>query len=164
MAVFLHTRIRVSDLDNSISFYSERLGFKLLSRSERSPHGNQIAHLELPGNLHTLELTYSDDYDLNVPEDLMHLAIGVPDLIAFCAELEEKGIEIWPEVGARCLPRAGRWPSSTTPTATKSNCSSGQKPSGAGPTYIGECADSKKGLSKSGYASVYGYVRDCGVV
>ena len=48
MAVFLHTRIRVSDLDNSISFYSERLGFKLLSRSERSPHGNQIAHLELP--------------------------------------------------------------------------------------------------------------------
>jgi lactoylglutathione lyase len=97
MAVFLHTRIRVSDLDNSISFYSERLGFKLLSRSERSPHGNQIAHLELPGNLHTLELTYSDDYDLNVPEDLMHLAIGVPDLIAFCAELEEKGIEIWPD-------------------------------------------------------------------
>ena len=97
MAVFLHTRIRVSDLDNSISFYSERLGFKLLSRSERSPHGNQIAHLELPGNLHTLELTYSDDYDLKVPEDLMHLAIGVPDLIAFCAELEEKGIEIWPD-------------------------------------------------------------------
>ena len=97
MAVFLHTRVRVSDLDNSISFYCERLGFKLLSRSERSPHGNQIAHLELPGNLHTLELTYSDDYDLNVPEDLMHLAIGVPDLIAFCAELEEKGIEIWPD-------------------------------------------------------------------
>ena len=97
MAVFLHTRIRVSDLDNSISFYSERLGFNLLSRSERSPHGNQIAHLELPGNLHTLELTYSDDYDLNVPEDLMHLAIGVPDLIAFCAELEGKGIEIWPD-------------------------------------------------------------------
>ena len=97
MAVFLHTRIRVSDLDNSISFYSERLGFKLLSRSERSPHGNQIAHLELPGNLHTLELTYSDDYDLNVPEDLMHLAIGVPDLIAFCAELEDKGIKIWPD-------------------------------------------------------------------
>ena len=97
MAVFLHTRVRVSDLDNSISFYCERLGFKLLSRSERSPHGNQIAHLELPGNLHTLELTYSDDYDLNVPEDLMHLAIGVPDLIAFCAELEDKGIEIWPD-------------------------------------------------------------------
>ena len=97
MAVFLHTRIRVSDLDNSIDFYCEHLGFKVMSRSERSPHGNQIAHLELPGNLHTLELTYSDDYDLNVPEDLMHFAIGVPDLIAFCAELEGKGIEIWPD-------------------------------------------------------------------
>lgn len=97
MAVLLHTRIRVSDLDNSINFYCEHLGFKVLSRSERSPDGNQIAHLELPGNLHTLELTYSDDYDLNVPEDLMHLAIGVPDLTAFCAELEAKGIEIWPD-------------------------------------------------------------------
>ena len=97
MAVFLHTRVRVSDLDNSISFYCQRLGFEVISRSERSPDGNQIAHLELPGNLHTLELTYSDDYDLNVPEDLMHIAIGVPDLIAFCAELEAKGIEIWPD-------------------------------------------------------------------
>ena len=97
MAVFLHTRVRVSDLDNSIDFYCTHLGFKVISRSERSPDGNQIAHLELPGNLHTLELTYSDDYDLNVPEDLMHFAIGVPDLIAFCAELEGKGIEIWPD-------------------------------------------------------------------
>ncbi len=107
MAVLLHTRIRVSDLDNSINFYCDRLGFKVMSRSERSPHGNQIAHLELPGNLHTLELTYSDDYDLNVPEDLMHLAIGVPDLIAFCAELEANGIEIWPD-GWREVFAAGR--------------------------------------------------------
>ncbi len=97
MAVFLHTRVRVSDLDNSINFYCEHLGFKVLSRSARSPDGNQIAHLELPGNAHTLELTYSDDYDLNVPEDLMHIAIGVPDLIACCAELEANGIEIWPD-------------------------------------------------------------------
>ena len=27
----------------------------------------------------------------------MHIAIGVPDLIAFCDELEKKGLEIWPE-------------------------------------------------------------------
>ena len=27
----------------------------------------------------------------------MHLAIGVPDLTALCAELEERGIEIWPD-------------------------------------------------------------------
>lgn len=97
MAVFLHTRIRVSDLDASIEWYSKHLGFVLKSRSDRSPAGNQIAHLELPGNAHGLELTYSDDYDLNVPEDLMHFAIGVPDLIAFCDKLEKAGIEIWPD-------------------------------------------------------------------
>ncbi len=97
MAVFLHTRVRVSDLDASIQFYCDNLGFRVKSRSEKSPQGNEIAHLELPGNVHTLELTYSDDYDLKVPEDLMHLAIGVPDLTALCAELEGRGIEIWPD-------------------------------------------------------------------
>ena len=53
--------------------------------------------LELPGNEHLLELTWSIDYELNVPNDLMHLAIGVPDLIACCEQLEDKGIEIWPD-------------------------------------------------------------------
>jgi lactoylglutathione lyase len=67
------------------------------SRSDRSPAGNQIVFLELPGNAHGFELTYSPDYTLKVPEDLMHIAIGVPDLIAFCGELEAKGIEIWPD-------------------------------------------------------------------
>ena len=97
MAVFLHTRIRVSNLDHSINWYGKHLGFALKSRSDNSPSGNQIAHLELPGNQHTLELTWSAEYDLKVPEDLMHLAVGVPDLIACCDRLERKGIEIWPE-------------------------------------------------------------------
>ncbi len=107
MAKFLHTRVRVSDLDRSIKFYEEHLGFRLLSRSERSPQGNQIVHLELPGNAHTLELTWSDDYVVNVPEDLMHIAISVPDLIAYCAQLEGNGIEIWPD-GWREKFRSGR--------------------------------------------------------
>lgn len=94
---FLHTRVRVSDLDRSIKWYCDNLGFRVVSRSDRSPAGNQIVHLELPGNEHTWELTWSADYELNVPEDLMHIAIGVPDLIAFCDELERKGLEIWPD-------------------------------------------------------------------
>ena len=54
MARFLHTRIRVSDLDRSIEWYCTHLGFEVQSRSDKSPAGNQIAHLELPGNEHTL--------------------------------------------------------------------------------------------------------------
>tara|TARA_B100000029_G_C16874916_1_gene704457 strand:- start:61 stop:438 length:378 start_codon:yes stop_codon:yes gene_type:complete len=96
MARLLHTRIRVSNLDHSLEWYCKHLGFKVLSRSDKSPAGNQIAHLELPGNDHTLELTYSDDYELAVPEDLMHIAISVPNLIEYCGQLEKNGIEIWP--------------------------------------------------------------------
>ena len=80
MLKLLHTRIRVGDLDRSIRFYEEHLGFKLKSRNDRSPAGNHIAHLELPGNAHTIELTWSAEYKLAVPEDLMRFAIGVPDL------------------------------------------------------------------------------------
>lgn len=96
MAKLLHTRFRVSDLDRSIDWYCNNLGFKLTRRTDRSPAGNQLAFLELPGNDHFIELCYSPDYELNVPEDLMHIAIAVPDLIAFCDELEKKGLEIWP--------------------------------------------------------------------
>ena len=104
MAIFLHTRIRVSDLGQSIKWYQDHLGFQVISRSDKSPAGNQIVHLELPGNDHTLELTYSDDYDVNVPEDLMHFAIGVPDLIAFCNQLENEGVEIWPSDWRQTFP------------------------------------------------------------
>lgn len=96
MALFLHTRIRVGDLDRSINWYCEHLGFVLQSRTDKSPAGNHVAHLELPGNEHTLELTWSADYQLKVPADLMHLAIAVPDLIAFCDQLEKAGVSIWP--------------------------------------------------------------------
>ncbi len=104
MAIFLHTRIRVSDLDQSIKWYQDHLGFQVISRSDKSPAGNQIVHLELPGNDHTLELTYSEDYDVDVPEDLMHFAIGVPDLIAFCDQLENEDVEIWPSDWRQTFP------------------------------------------------------------
>lgn len=97
MPSFLHTRIRVSDLERSICWYTGHLGFKLRHRSDRSPAGNHIALLGLDGSEHVLELTWSADYQLKVPADLMHLAIGVEDLTAFCAGLEQAGIALWPD-------------------------------------------------------------------
>ena len=91
MAIFLHTRVRVSDLDQSVKWYCDHLGFVVKSRSDRSPAGNQIVHLELPGNVPTLELTYSPDYELNVPEDLMHFAISVPDFGCVLRRVGESG-------------------------------------------------------------------------
>lgn len=94
MIKFLHTRIRVQDLDTSIAFY-KKLGYVEKER-KGSPQGNQLAFLELPGNDVFLELTWSDDYKTTCPEDLMHTALGVPDIIEYCDGLEKAGVEIWP--------------------------------------------------------------------
>ncbi len=94
---FLHTRIRVSDLERSIDFYGKACGFEVRKRNDKSPAGNQIVLLSLPGNEHELELTYSPDFRVEFPEDLMHTCIGVDDIVEYCGRLEEEGIEIWPE-------------------------------------------------------------------
>ena len=94
MIRFLHTRIRVRDLDRSIAFY-ETLGYVPGERKD-SPQGNRLAFLQLPGNDVYLELCYSPDYTATCPEDLMHTCLGVPDIVAYCTQLEAAGIEIWP--------------------------------------------------------------------
>ncbi len=95
MIKFLHTRIRVSNPSESIAFY-RKLGFEL-GEQKTSPQGNQLAFMHLPGNEHFLELTYSPDFKVEFPEDLMHTAVGVEDIIDYCDTLEQDGIEIWPE-------------------------------------------------------------------
>lgn len=94
MIRFLHTRIRVRDLDRSVAFY-QALGYTLRDFKD-SPQGNRLAFLVLPGNDVFLELCHSPDYTATCPEDLMHTALGVPDIIEYCDQLEKAGIEIWP--------------------------------------------------------------------
>lgn len=94
MIKFLHTRIRVKSLDDSISFY-EKLGYRLAKQKD-SPQGNRLAFMELEGNDVFLELTWSADYTATCPEDLMHTCLGVPDIIEYCDKVEKAGIEIWP--------------------------------------------------------------------
>ena len=93
---FLHTRIRVSNIDESIEFY-EKMGFKLTKKNDKSPAGNRLAFLELEASEHFLELCYSPDFEVNFPEDLMHTCVGVENIIEYCDQLENKGIEIWPD-------------------------------------------------------------------
>ena len=94
MIRFLHTRIRVRDLGRSIAFY-QHLGYTP-GEAKLSPEGNSLAFLDLPGNDVFLELCHSPDYTASCPEDLMHTALGVPDIIAYCDTLEQAGLEIWP--------------------------------------------------------------------
>jgi len=94
MLKFLHTRIRVSSLEASVAFY-QKLGF-VESRRQDSPAGNKLVFMTLPGNEHFLELCWSADYEVKVPEDLMHTCVGVPNILVYCDKLEAEGIEIWP--------------------------------------------------------------------
>lgn len=94
MIKFLHTRIRVKDIDASVAFY-EKLGYELTDRRD-SPQGNKLAFLGLEGNDVFLELCYSPEYTATCPEDLMHTCLGVPDIVEYCDSLEQGGIEIWP--------------------------------------------------------------------
>lgn len=98
MAVkFLHTRIRVSDLERSIEWYAKACGYEVHKRNDKSPAGNQIVHLKIPGNEAMLELCYSPDFKVEFPEDLMHTCIGVDDIVEYCDTLEKEGFDIWPE-------------------------------------------------------------------
>jgi lactoylglutathione lyase len=94
MIRFLHTRIRVRNLNASIEFY-QKLGYTL-GECKDSPEGNSLAFLELPGNEVFLELCHSPNYTATCPEDLMHTCLGVSDIITYCDGLEKTGIEIWP--------------------------------------------------------------------
>jgi len=53
---FLHTRMRVSDLDQTIRFYTTVLGLEVLERKS-SPRGSQLAFLKVPNSDALIELT-----------------------------------------------------------------------------------------------------------
>lgn len=95
---FDHTRIRVSNLEASIDWYQKTCGFEVLRRTNKSPSGNELAHLKIPDSDHKLELTYSPDFKVEFPEDLVHTCIRVDDIIAYCDYLEslDLSIDLWP--------------------------------------------------------------------
>lgn len=91
---FLHTRIRVSDIDRSVRFYTEHLGFVEVGRSQ-SPRGNKLAFLRPQEGGPELELTYfPDGGEFTFPEDIFHIALEVEDLDAEASRLAAAGIPL----------------------------------------------------------------------
>ena len=91
----LHTSITVKDMDESISFYTERLGMKLASRREIKQTNAEIAFLEIEGTDHRIELTWwRDKKDYTEGDQLDHLAFGVKDLQATVDAMRKAGGEI----------------------------------------------------------------------
>ena len=91
---FLHTRMRVSDLDQTIQFYTTVLGLEVLER-KTSPRGSQLAFLKVPNSEALIELTsFPPSGPVTVQEDLVHLAFQVDNLDDAIASLNAKGVKI----------------------------------------------------------------------
>ncbi|MGA6827876.1 VOC family protein [Nitrospira sp. NS4] len=90
----LHTRMRVSDLDQTIQFYTNVLGLEVIER-KTSPRGSHLAFLKAPASDELIELTsFPPSGPVKVQEDLVHLAFQVDNLDATIASLNAKGVRI----------------------------------------------------------------------
>lgn len=88
---FLHTRMRVDDLDRTVKFYQDVFGLEVTKRHE-SPRGSKLVFLAVPNSEEEIEITYfPGSGPVQVQEDLMHLAFEVEDMEAFGKHLETVG-------------------------------------------------------------------------
>lgn len=101
---FLHTMIRVGDLERSIAFYTKLLGMKELRRRDVPEGKYTLAFLGYgTGNAEgqgEIELTYNygvEKYELG--NAFGHLAVGVPDVKAACEAVRAGGGRVTREAG-----------------------------------------------------------------
>jgi lactoylglutathione lyase len=98
----LHTMIRVNDLDESLRFYCDALGMKLL-RKHDFPGGRFtlafVGYGDEASNT-VIELTYNwDTHSYEIGSGFGHLAIGVSDIQRTCDKLRAKGVKVVREPG-----------------------------------------------------------------
>lgn len=90
---YLHTMLRVRDLEKSIQFYTEVLGFKLHRKTDYPEGRFTLAFIGQGGNTEPcLELTYNWGIkDYNNGNAYGHIAFGVKDIYKTCKKIEELG-------------------------------------------------------------------------
>jgi lactoylglutathione lyase len=91
----LHTSITVKDMDESIAFYTERLGMTLESRREIKQNNAEIAFLKIGGTDHKVELTWwKDKKEYSEGDQLDHIAFGVKNLQKTVDDMRAKDVDI----------------------------------------------------------------------
>ena len=93
---YLHTMVRVTDLDASLRFYRDALGLEELSRREYPGGRFTLVFLAAPGDQAAqVELTFNWDPEVYAGgRNFGHLAYAVPDIYAACARLQAHGVTI----------------------------------------------------------------------
>lgn len=93
---YLHTMVRVSDLDASLEFYCNKLGLQQLQRRDSEQGRFTLVFLAAPGDESAqIELTYNWDPEVyGEGRNFGHIAYRVDDIYALCQSLMEKGVTI----------------------------------------------------------------------
>ena len=94
---YLHTMVRVSDLDESLDFYCNKLGLEELRRNESENGRFTLVFLAAPGDSEAqIELTYNWDGDElgEGSRNFGHLAYAVEDIYVTCQRLMDRGVTI----------------------------------------------------------------------
>jgi lactoylglutathione lyase len=93
---FLHTMLRISDIDQSLDFYVNKLGLKEIKRMENSQGRFTLIFLAAPGDEDAqVELTYNWDPEVyGEGRHFGHLAYRVDDIYATCERLMQSGVTI----------------------------------------------------------------------
>ena len=93
---YLHTMVRVTDLDASCRFYCDALGLRELTRKDSEKGRFTLVFLAAPGDdTAQVELTHNwDPESYSGGRNFGHLAYQVDDIYASCRRLMERGVTI----------------------------------------------------------------------
>lgn len=100
---YLHSMVRVKDLDESMRFYCELLGLEEVHRMDSEKGRFTLVYLAAPGQLDqaketkspTIELTYNwDPEEYDGGRNFGHLAFAVEDIYGLCEKLQNAGVTI----------------------------------------------------------------------
>ena len=93
---YLHTMVRITDLDESLEFYCDKLGLEEVGRNENANGRFTLIFLAAPGDRSAqIELTYNwDPEQLTGGRNFGHLAYAVDNIYATCQRLLDKGVTI----------------------------------------------------------------------
>lgn len=95
---FLHTMLRVKDLDKSLDFYTRLLGMKLLRKKDFPTGEFTLAFVGYGEETDSTVIELTHNWGQEEPYDLGagygHIAIGVPDIYGVCETLAGEGVSI----------------------------------------------------------------------
>lgn len=93
---YLHTMVRVTDIDASLDFYCNQLGLVELRRYENEQGRFTLVFLAAPGDEEAqIELTWNwDPEEYGEGRNFGHLAYAVDDIYALCQKLLDAGVTI----------------------------------------------------------------------